>query len=223
MSDLRKANKEVRKLNEILAQELGRTPAGDPRFMWKYSENWIRTMRVYSEVLGDLKPEYEYKANEASGLIVAEPVYRPSKVCQALHNQWVMTIWIPSEDFHSWRMAFGDLLEWPKGGEYWPVTHPGGEVCLGPNEVPTFDITMEFVHQSKKDRGLLESELEANYDKRNKSIEKGMEDRLMGTIMDVMPSFDGIPGSRSYPIWPISGTKEDSRMTKETKEQLWKP
>jgi len=82
---------------------------------------------------------------------------------------------------------------------------------------------MEFVYQSKKDRGLLESELEANYDARNKRIEKGMEDRMMGTIMNELPIFEGIPGSRSYPIWPISGTKEDSRMTKETKEQLWNP
>jgi len=222
MSSIRKANREVRKLNEILAQELGRTPGGDPRFMWKYSEDWIRTMRVYSEVLGDLKPEYDYKALE-SGIIAAHPVYRPSKVCQNLHNQWVMAIWIPSESFASWRQTFGDLLEWPKGGEYWPVTHPGGEVCLGPNEVPTFDITMEFIYQSKKDRGLLESELEANYDKRNQQIERRMEDRLMGTIMNEMPSFDGIPGSRSYPIWPISGTKEDPRMSKETKEKLWQP
>lgn len=83
--------------------------------------------------------------------------------------------------------------------------------------VPTRDITWEFIYQAKRDRGLTESEFEADYDKKTKAKERTAEDRMMGTIMDVLPSYEGIPGSRSFPNWQIATTRVDPRISDPTK------
>jgi len=165
----------------------------------------------------ELVPEFEYKANSETGILEAVPKYVQEKVCITLQNQWLMAIWLPSEDFEEWRAKYGDALEWPKHGDYWPVSHPTGIVCLEPNLVPTPDITWEFIYQAKKDRGLTEAEFEADYDRKTKAKEDTMEDRMMGTIMDVLPSYEGIPGSRSFPNWLIGTTRVDPRISDPTK------
>lgn len=217
MSSLRRVKKLVAECNLLLAREMGRNPHGLGIYEWKYSEDWIRTKRSYSIQDDQLIPEFEYKANRDDGIIEAHPKYVREKVCVTLQNQWLMSIWLPSEDFAEWRAKYGDSLEWPKQGEYWPVSHPTGVVCLDPNMAPTSDITWEFIYQAKKDRGLSDADFESDYDKKTKAKDDAMSDRLMGTIMNVLPVYEGIPGSRSYPTWPIAGTHVDSRIADPTK------
>lgn len=213
MSSLRRAKKIVADSNLLLAQELGRNPHGLGVYEWRYSEDWVRTKRSFSVQDGQLVPEFDYVANPETGILEAKPKYVLEKVCVTLQNQWLMSIWLPSEDFSEWRAKYGDALEWPKHGDYWPVSHPTGVVCLEQGLTPTRDITWEFIYQAKKDRGLTDAEFEENYDKKTKSKDDAMSDRMMGTIMDVLPVYEGIPGSRSFPNWLVGTTKPDTRIT----------
>lgn len=213
MSRLRKDKKIVEQCNLLLAQELGRNPHGQPVYVWRYSEDWTRTKRVMSLLNGDLVPEFDYKADTESGILRAVPKYVEEKVCLHLTNQWIMSIWLPSEDFDQWRAKYGDALEWPKHGDHWPVSHPKGVVCLEPGVVPTTDITWEFIYQAKRDRGMTLADYEKAYDERQHSKEQDMDERLMGTLTDNLPTYFGIPGSRSFPNWLVGTTKVDERIS----------
>jgi len=221
MSALRKDVKQIRSLNETLGIELGRNPFGRSMYEWKYSESWIRPKRVFAMIDDKLVPEYDYFANPETGILEPRPAFSTEKVCLTLENQYVMSIWVASEDFATWRERYGDDLEWPKQGDYWPVSHPTGTVCLEPNMVPNYDITMEFVHQVKRDKQTTVAEFEAAFDERRRRKEKAVDEKLVTSIMDLLPLRDAIPGSRSFPIWPVGETTPDSRIKEPSK--LWTP
>lgn len=77
--------------------------------------------------------------------------------------------------------------------------------------VPTLDITWEFIRQVRKDKAEAK-DFEAKFEALQKSKEKAEHERLMNEIVPVLPVYDGIPGSRSYGIWPIATTKQDPRI-----------
>lgn len=219
MSVLRKHKKLVNDCNQLLGQELGRNPHGGSRYEWRFSEDWVRPKRAYSVVADEkLVPEYEYVMNPNTGIIEPKPKYLTEKVCVDLVNQWIMSVWLPSEDFVEWRLKYGDSLEWPKQGDYWPVSHPTGVVCLDPEHNPTIDITREFIRIVRKDKAEIAG-FEDKFTALQESKDKAELERLRTGILEVLPVYDGIPGSRQYPIWPGALTKPDPRI----KGNLWMP
>lgn len=214
MSRQRRDKQQVEACNKLLGQELGRNPHGLPVYSWKYSEDWTRTKRVMylSDLADELIPEFDYKGDTETGILRAVPKYTEEKVCLDLVNQWIMSVWIKPESFDEWRANYGDALEWPKHGDFWPVSHPTGVVCLEPCVVPTVDITWEFIHAVRHSRKLSEADFEAQYDAAQKSRDDAMKDRMMGTLMNVLPVYFGIPGSRSFPNWMVGATKLDGRI-----------
>jgi len=219
MSTLRKEKRILEESNQLLGQELGRNPHGVSRYLWRFSESWVRSKRAFHATWNEeLIPEFDYAANPDTGIIEAKPKYIKEKVCLELTNQYVMSLWLPTEGFHEWRMHYGDALEWPKHGDWWPVSHPMGVVSLDIGVVPTTDITWEFIHQVRKDKAEL-AEYEARKEAAEVSRDKAETDRLVSTIMDVMPVYFGVPGSRSFGNWPIAETKQDARIT----DNIWLP
>lgn len=215
-----KTKKIVSASNLLLAQELGRNPHGQGHYMWRFSEDWTRSKRAYA--VGEdetLIPEFTYVANESTGLIEATPRYLTEKVCIGVTNQWVMSIWLKNEDFYEWRMKYGDTLEWPKHGDYWPVSHPSGVVGLDTGTLPTTDITWEFIRQVRKDKAEAKS-FEEKFHALQAQKEKAEHQRLMDGIVPLLPVYDGIPGSRSFGIWPIATTKQDPRIEG---NKIWTP
>lgn len=221
MSTRREAKKIVKASNLLLAQELGRNPFGGGKYEWRYSEDWVRPKRAYAVGADEkLIPEYDYVANSESGILEAKPKYITERVCLDLQNQWVMSVWMASEDFEEWRLKYGDSLEWPKHGDYWPVSHPQGSVCLDSGMVPTEDITWEFIRIVRKDR----EDLKTYEERKHKEYllrEKRLDEQRFGMIRELLPAFEGIPGSRSYPIYPGALTKIDPRISKGN--TIWTP
>lgn len=196
-------NPKVQELNELLVQELGRNSQGSGMYAWHHSDTWIRPMRVVDVVDGEVKPRYEPKLDPESGLYKAEPVYIRRHVCMELKNQYVMAVWMVSGSFQMWRQMYGDNLEWPKGGEYFPVSHPRGLVCLPAGVVPDVFATWDFIHVVRKDREQA-AEHEARLLAKQISQKKDEANRISAELGNLLGAYPGDPskrGERGYAVW----------------------
>lgn len=207
--------RQVNKANQLLKQELGSSPTGMPNFEWKYSESWQRSMRVVDVVAGQTKPRYEPELNPVSGLFEMKPVYITRKVCEELNCQWVMTRWMATGNFQEWRALYNDDLEWPKGGEYFPVTAiqgnmPGRLVALVVGESPDEHLSWKFIHVIRKDQQDLK-DFEQVMQAKLASKERADTDRMIGQFMNKLPVHLNVPGSRDFGVWSGTGHDVDPR------------
>lgn len=186
----------INKLNQLLARELGSNASNVPKYAWQHSDSWIRQMRVV-DVVDDSKyePRYEHIQNPESGLFYAIPVYVNRKVCENLHDQYVMSVWMDGMNFHAWRQAYGDNLEWPKGGEYFPVTAiksdcVDGLVSLDPGVIPDVDTTWRFIHAVKQTRAEV-LEFEDQMAKRMLAKKMVEREQLTAEFLNKLPVWEG--------------------------------
>lgn len=216
MSLLRKQKKEVRKLNELLGAELGMTSSGEPRFAWFWSEDLIRPKRVYARTAEGVSPSYRTFAPdpEHPTILTTEPLYVTEKLCLNIVNSYILCVWIASPSFEEWRMLWGDTLEWPKGGEYFPVSGPRGEAKLDPEEMPTLDQTLQLIAWRKRDASHAAADLLEYYTGAEKRRTRDDKNRLRAELDNLLPAYDNVPGSNSYPFWFVGKTKADPRISK---------
>lgn len=191
------------------------SPTQLPLYVWQYSEDWVRAKRVIEYVDEKPKPLYHEIQNPETGLFAAVPVYVKQKVCLELNHQWVMSRWMNSGSFDEWRKLYEDNLEWPKAGEYMPVTAfrastPNNLICLNPAEEPTEEITWEFIRVVRRDRAEVDK-INEDLVRQSVSRKKSEYDKIAGEFRNLLPTFLNIPGSRSFPIWPGIGHKVDDR------------
>ncbi len=208
---------QINRLNKILRQELGASPAGGGLYQWMWSEDWTRSKRVLeAKDDGTLVPLWEHVKDPESGLFKAIPVYVQEKVVPYADHQWLMGFWMDPNSFEEFRKLYGDSLEWSKAGEYWPVTvadHRGTMpiVSLAPFKQPTDDDTYAFIRVRRKDRTTV-LEFEDMMAKRILARQAAERDRLTGVIYDKLGAFGGIPGSRAFGVQAQFGRGMDTRI-----------
>jgi len=214
--------KRVEGQNKLLAEELGRSWTGAGRYKWVWSEDgeFFRSkLVVYKDPGGKLDPAYKViEADPANGRILAKvvPEYTREKLLPKISNCYVMCRWMDNGGFEEFKARFGDRLEWPGEGSYFPVEHSQGVVQLFPNQEPNKDDTWEFIRILRKDTQLGMEGILAQIEQGEKAAEKAALLKNMGRIDNVLPAYDHIPGKRgSGGIWARGGEKEFGDMAKE--------
>lgn len=236
--------KRVDAQNKLLGEELGRTYQGYPRYKWVWSEDqefYRSKLVVYKDAAGKLDPAYKVREPnctrtqqmipnattrelvpnphydpEAPVLARVEPEYTREKLLPKIVNCFVMCRWMDNGGFEEFKARFGDKLEWPGEGSYFPVEHSRGVVQLYPNQEPTKDDTWEFIRILRKDTQLGTEAIMEQIEKGEKDAEKRAFLKNMGRIDNVLPAYDHIPGKRgSGGIWARGGDKEFQDMAKQ--------
>jgi len=199
--------------NELLGTELGRTWTGANRYRWVWSEDqeFFRSkLVVHKDITGKFDPVYKItEPGEGNTLAAVEPQYTREKLLPKIANCYVMCRWMDNGGFEEFRAKFGDKLEWPGEGSYFPVEHSRGIVQLFPNQEPTKEDTWEFIRILRKDTQLGMEGILAQLDAGEKAAEKAAMLKNLGRLDNVLPAFDHIPGKRgSGGIWARGGEKE---------------
>lgn len=221
MSILQKQFAQVQRMNEMFGRELGRTADGQPCRAWLWSEDLMRPMRVIAKTDEGLCYCYkQYAANpEFPNILTTEPLFEVVKLCPNLHDRYVLCVWMESPSYEEWHRLWGDTLEWPKGGEYFPVGGRGGEACLQENEIPTVHHTWQVIHWIREDRQWSQAVLLARYEDAAKRREIANREKIQGELSNLLPAYDD--GSPSGPNWFVGTTKVDPRVTAEKRVSLF--
>ena len=206
--------KRVDAQNKLLGEELGRTYQGYPRYKWVWSEDqefYRSKLVVYKDAAGKLDPAYKIKDPlPESGQVLArvEPEYTREKLLPKIVNCYVVCRWMDNGGFEEFKARFGDKLEWPGDGSYFPVEHSRGVVQLCPNQEPGKDDTWEFIRILRKDTQLGMDEILAQLERGEQAAEKRAMEKNLGRLDNVLPAYDHIPGKRgSGGIWARGGEK----------------
>lgn len=180
----------IRRLNQRLGAELGRTADNQPNYKWIFSEDQVlmHPMR--------LPNEFDYKANEF-GIVEVIPLYTLRKMCLAAEDQWVLCHWLPSPSEEEWRTIFGYSLEWPRGGQYYPTN-----VYLDPGEPPNLILTQTAIDCIKEMLAKSAREIEREATENEAKREAAQKDRLFETIREELTTYDHMPGVRDAVSYP---------------------
>jgi hypothetical protein len=212
LSLARKVNREIRILNDLFGAELGRTAAGDPCRVWTWSDTFIRPKRVYVRTEEGICPSYRQFAPdpEHPEILTTEPLFVTEKVCPGISNAFILCAWMASPSFAEWRKMWGDTLEWPKGGEYFPVEYG----TLGPcyRELPTLDDTLQVIAWIKQDRERSAQAILGAYEKAEQMRQKADVERIRADLDNKLPAYDNIPGMRDFPLEFMATWKPDQRI-----------
>lgn len=204
--------KRVAKQNNLLGEELGRTWTGDPRYKWVWSEDqefYRSKLVVYKDAAGKLDPAYVTKSHPGETLVRVEPQYTREKLLPKLVNCFVICRWLANGGFEEFKSRFGDKLEWPGEGSYFPVEHSRGVVQLFPNQEPGDEDTWDFIKIHRKDTQLGMAGIMAQIEAGEKAAEARALDKNRGRLSDLLPAYDHIPGKRgSGGIWARGGEQE---------------
>jgi hypothetical protein len=210
-------------LNDLFGQELGRTLHGDPIYSWFWSDSLTRPKRVYANTdegyqLSYIRTERIVKTGIpfiGDKLIsVMEPHYVVEPLLPTIRNRYVLCVWIAAQSFEEWRKQFDDTMEWPKGGEYFPVSTAHTTAYLDVGKVPTKDQTWQVIRwvREDKDKALTFFQALDVYADNDRARIKAEQEKAMHTLDNILPAYDNIPGTRSGPISFLAETKPDSRI-----------
>lgn len=219
----------IDRLNQLLGQELGFTVNNDPKYAWFWSEDLMRPKRIYAKTDGEYQLSYVRTERRVlchdglPGLVgrtyqktisIMEPYYEVQKLLPNVQHSFVLCIWIEGQTFQEWRKQFDDTMEWPKGGEYFPVSAPGHTAYLVQGQIPTRDQTWQVIRWVREDKDKALTYLQAldTYLDNDKKRIKFEQNRAMHTLDDLLPAWDNIPGRRSGPIEFWAETKPDPRI-----------
>jgi hypothetical protein len=188
-------HREVAVLNQELGRVLGRTADGQPLYKWIHSEDQALLHPMWTG-------EFDYKANEQSGLILPTPIFTLRKMCLTAEDQWVLCHWIDSPPEHEWRQIFGCSMEWPKGGQYYPTN-----VILDPGAWPERSITQTAIECINLNRNKTARQVEREATEAMDKRERDDKQRLYEEIREECTTYDHVPGARDQVSYP-SVTKE---------------
>lgn len=167
-----------------------------PNYKWEFSENLYFPFRKEP-------PEYDYIANEATGIIEAKPVFELKKMCPFLNRQWVLCRFMAPPTETVWKRTFGTKVEYPAKGYYAPTNvelDPGiGPWDTGPDTSAT--LTDIVIRMAANDRARSAREWDEQAEEIERRGEKAADEK-MNTILDDathIPFVDNsphIPGKR---------------------------
>lgn len=192
--------KDIDRLNALLAQELGRTPSGEGKFTWQWSERLTHQMREINRSTG--QPVYDYRCQCGTNVMVhaAEctltvpvPRWITRPLCPQLHEQWVVLVWCDPGTPDQWEKEFGGKMQYPVNGYRVPTN-----VCLQYGAEPDKAVTWDFIHLWRKERKKSFKDWEQEAEDALALQERRNDSRLDAQIGDACTAFGHAkPGTRS--------------------------
>jgi hypothetical protein len=140
----------VAELNEILGRELGRNPRGEPLFKWEWTEDLVWPASSTGRKVANNKdysvPIIGTGVEEEVTVAVVEPEYKPRRMTDKYHDQWIITAWCKPEELDGWHHIFPGS-DYPVGG-YRIHTN----VAMKKGIDPGYDETQLFIHAVRDQR-----------------------------------------------------------------------
>lgn len=192
--------RQLKRLNELLAIELGRTPFGDGLYRWAWSEYLTHRMQKIDPDTG--KPVFDYRCvcglnrmvhEPHCRLTVAVPCYVPRKMAPLLKNQWVAVVWSAPGPREEWLRDFGTRLEYPERGYEVPTN-----ACLEPDVDPDVAVTWDLIHKIRDQRKKTFAQWLQQTEDALALKERRDESLLDAMVCDAITAFGNAkPGARS--------------------------
>lgn len=190
-----KTNKEVRRLNELLARDLG-----DPSYGWVWSEDLLYIIQKKDPVTG--LPAYDYQCAcgtnvrvhdpRCESLIVPVPKYEAYKIFVQYKDVWILCRRMPHQfNEAQWRQAFGSQLPFEKST--WAPCIP---IVLEPGEEPNQAITEHVIRCLREAREKTAKQFVEELQASSERTQKAHYDSMKDEIRDSIPAFGGIPGTK---------------------------
>jgi hypothetical protein len=157
---------DLKRLNRVLAQELGRAPNGWPLFKWERPRDlWY----LIEYGVDDITP---------AGLYVTIDRYKKVPWSERLGPQfpWILANWMDPGTPQEWHMKYGDVIPYPPNGMYYPLY--GSQIPCDPND----EITAEAICKITAQRSdSFETHLQRSIDAdefQQAAAQAAMEDRI---------------------------------------------
>ncbi len=189
----------VEKLNRLLAERLGRTPTGAPKYKWVQAHQ----LKHYRYIGDDW-----VKVSKVTGLVAPTPKFMEVVAYPHLGQRWVFAVWQFIER-QEWDHTFGSRVPWPSKGQYFPL------LVMREGKKPDLDITEFFVGQVKADRAKTPADVESEMEAAMERDDRATWGRIYDMIDDATTAFGNDPGKRS------GGVSFASKEFKRNAERVW--
>lgn len=176
---------EVCELNDRLAQALGRTITGQPRYQW---------MRAESLFWNSQKQGWVARFLPHAGIWAVGPEYRRRSFAELYGPCWTMAKWCPPPcSEQEWHARYLGALPYPAGGFYRPI----GEMQLPNAKEPDLDETLKAIWAIRRDIERTFDELVEEGDKLMQAHHKEADRQIEGELDELI--LDHEPGARGGP------------------------
>lgn len=182
----------IEKLNELLGQEIGRTPLGDPLYKWEWSDDLLWPAYATGRNTTRNAPAPIIGSDEVENVPMTVPEYKSDR--QTIKRGiWMVTKWFSTAELlaMNWTQQFPQA-EYPSRG--WRIFT---DWYNAPGVLPSLNDTRILIYALRDQLGLTEKqlgdEMAVEDEKRRKEAERPVDD----CILDCVPAFvNGRPGKR---------------------------
>jgi hypothetical protein len=171
---------DLKRLNDIFGQELGRTQNGQPLFKWAQTKDLFYLMEHTTEV------------NAPSGLTEMRDGYRKITWDQRIGSGWVVASWQDPGTETQWKSICKGQIPYPPNGMYFPI--PASRIPCD----PSIEITMDAVAKIKHQLSQSYEEIYAACMAESNAEEDRKVSEIQDEIQSDWPAFDGAPMSKPY-------------------------
>lgn len=176
----------VNKLNDLLAERLGRNPHGGPLYKWVQAHE----LRHY-RYLGD---DWKVISLE-TGLLAPTPQFKDVPAYPQAGRRWVFAGWQHLDQAEHERV-FGNRVPFRRRGIYVPV------LIMREGKVPNRDITEFFIQQVQFERAKTAADEEAEIDKLFAREDRSAWNHIYSVIDDATTAFGADPGKKGSTSFP---------------------
>lgn len=182
----------IEKLNDDLADRLGRNPQREGHYKWMYSEHWMHLMKTGTQ-------EVQH------GIIIAlEPRFEPRKMLIDVEDTWALAHWHPPCPQFQWECENPRLL-WPREGYYAPTN-----IMCAPGQRPEQSDNDKVVILIKQQAAKSMADLIAEGEALVARKDKRHADYVSDSIDNHVSAFCNIPGTRSAHVsFPLHGSSRE--------------
>lgn len=172
-------NTDLKRLNDIFGQKLGRASNGQPLFKWSKTEDLF----------------YLLDESMAASQDMFEPINDYKKITwdKRIGSGWVIASWQNPGTESQWKSMFGSALPYPPQGMYFPI--PNSRIPCEPSVEITNDACSKILWQL----GSTFEQIQARCKEEAEAHDAKKASDLADEIDSDWPAFDGQPMSKPYP------------------------
>lgn len=184
--------------NDLLRTELGVRPL----YAWKHSKTlFFRVQKIVtsSTAANGVEPQYEYRANPATGLIELSPIYVDMPMLPILPDSWLLCRHVPADQEAVFRQKFGTRVEYPAGGVWQPIQI----TALRPGVIPSRTDTWNMVRAVRQNAIAVREFFDGAEERQNKQ-EKRDAANFGQMARDKFTAFMEVPGKKGATSFPTN-------------------
>ncbi len=182
----------VRRLNQLLASELGH----NPRYSWRWSEDLRHVMYVVDD-LG--RPEYvDSPVNLQGGKIIIQRLRKTAvrKLLPFHENVWVCCALVDVDQ------KDGELAGTGTGAWMPLSSSASGPAALPPGVDPTAELTQSIIRAVRQEREMPKGYLDQGYEEAQRKREKARWNQAYDCIRDASAAYFNCPGMKGHVSFP---------------------